>query len=86
MPNKDGTANVLDALKSVGIALIAALIIVWVGSSLRHNWLVIPVTVAITCVGAFFATKKSGKRTKTSTIARWGALGLVASVLWFLFS
>lgn len=86
MPNKDGTANAWDGLKSIGIALAAAFLIALVGSSLKGGWLVMIVTPAITVAGAYFATRKSGEKTKVSTLVRWGVLGFVAGIIWFLAS
>lgn len=85
MPNKDGTANVGDALKSIGIALVAALLIVAAGTS-KHDWLVIPVTAIVSGAGGYLATRKDDKKVKLTTIGKWGAFGLVAGVMWYAFA
>lgn len=86
MPNSDGTNNVWDALKAIGIAAIFAAAIVLAGTSIKHPWLIIPVTPLCTAVGAFLASRKSSNKVILSAILCWGGVGLVAGVLWYFCS
>lgn len=71
-----------SALTKFGIAFGAALLIVLVGSSPQPavNWLILLLCPALTAGGAFLATKGSDKKTRKSTILRWGILGLLFGV------
>lgn len=85
MPNADGTANVKDALKHIGIALVFAVVIVLVGSS-KHPWLLFLVTPALTGLGAWLASRAYNKKfTDVQWIGGWAAIGLVIATLWFFF-
>jgi multidrug efflux pump subunit AcrB len=85
MPNKDGTANALDGLKHIGIALVFAVVIAMTGSS-KHPWLILIVTPALTGFGAWLASKHYNKKfTDVQWIGGWAAVGLVIAIFWFFF-
>jgi hypothetical protein len=86
MPNKDGTANVLDGLKHIGIALVFAVVIVLVGSSLKHAWLLFLVTPALCGLGGWLVSRQYSKTwTDIQLIGAWAVLGLVIATFWFFF-
>lgn len=72
MPNADGTGNVLDGLKRIGMfAVVIALIIL---SSLSESWLVMTAVGFVSCAGmAKLATKGSLKN-----VLGWGTIGAIA--------
>lgn len=86
MPNSDGTNNVWDALKAIGIAAIFAALIVLSGSSIKYGWSVMIVTPLCTGIGGWLVSRKSVKKVSFPTIATWTAVGLVIGVLWYIFS
>lgn len=84
MPNSDGTGNAWDGLKNIGIGLIFAAAIVFAGTSIRNNWLLIPVCTVCTAIPAWLITRKADKKTEFKTIATWGAIGLIAGFVWWI--
>ena len=79
MPNADGTANVSDALKQIGVALAGALVIYLTGEYLPGIFLfIIP---ALVCgVGGYLAAQGDSK--KKAAIG-WGAIGMAAGILFY---
>lgn len=78
--------DVLEGLKNIGIALIAALLIVWAGSNLKAPWLILIVTPALTGLGAWLITRKDIAKTRTQATITWAAIGLAAAIGWYVFS
>lgn len=78
MPNSDGTANVWDALKHIGVALVGFILIYLTGAYLPNFFLVI-IPPAICAVGGWFAAKGDPKNQKIAAIA-WGCIGLAAGI------
>jgi hypothetical protein len=83
MPNKDGTANVGDALKHIGVALVGALIIVLTGLYLPGFLLVI-IPPIVCGVGGWFADKNPNRKTRIEVALAWGGIGLIAGILFWI--
>lgn len=83
--NTETKSDVQWYLSRTFIGLGIAFLIVAAGTSIKNPWLVIPVTTVLTAIGGYFAGK--GTKTKKAIVAAgWGAIGLVTSVLWYIFS
>lgn len=76
--------DVLEGLRNIGLALVAALIIVWAGSS-GSPWLLFVVTPALTGLGAYLITKNDDKKTKVKATLTWASFGFLAALGWYLF-
>lgn len=76
--NKDGTANVGDALKHIGVALLGAILIVITGLYLP-NFLLLIIPTAACGIGGWFAGGVNPKTKRNAAIA-WGVIGLVAGI------
>ena len=76
MPNKDGTANVFDALKHIGVALAGALVIYLTGEYLPNFFLLI-IPTAVCAAGGYFAGKGDAQ---IKTAVGWGIVGLLAGI------
>lgn len=80
MPNKDGTANVADALKHIGVALAGALLIYLTGEYLPNICLII-IPPVICAVGGYFAGTGI---TKKKAAFWWGIVGLAAGIAFWI--
>jgi len=78
--------DILKGLKNIGIALVAALLIVWAGTRINTPWLILIVTPILTGLGAYLITKNDIPKTRTTTTITWAAIGLAAAIGWYIFS
>ena len=80
--NKDGTANVGDALKHIGVALVGALIIYLTGEYLP-NFLLVIIPPAVCAIGGYFAMQGDQKQ-KSKAAFWWGVVGLAAGIAFWI--
>lgn len=74
---KEDKKDILEGLKKIGFAAVAATIIVLVG--LTESIAIIPTTAVVAGVGGYFASNKN-----KSATAAWALLGLLAGIGFYL--
>lgn len=78
MPNSDGTSNVWDGLKAIGMALVYFLLLFLTGEYIGLWWAM----VLVGGIGGVALGYFAGKDVKA--MAAWGLIGAIAGILFYL--
>lgn len=83
MPNKDGTANVGDALKHIGIAAIG-IAVIYLTQLIAPGLLFIVPALACGAGGYFANGKATSPKIRKNTAIAWACVGMAAGIVFFI--